>query len=273
MTNDGHGTTTPKKTETLKYGTALAINATPASGYEFLGWSLTSGTATLGGKSTSASNTVKLLRGNATLKANFKAKAIPSFILTMTNDGHGTTTPKKTETLKYGTALAINATPASGYEFLGWSLTSGTATLGGKSTSASNTVKLLSGNATLKANFKARIKNAKSASLSEVSSSEPTEYALYQNYPNPFNPSTRIAFAIPSSASDIDQTQSSVVLNVYDMKGQLVKNLVQEPVTGGAYSVTWDGKSNAGKQVASGQYLCKIISGNFTKEIRMTFMK
>jgi hypothetical protein len=178
--------------------------------------------------------------------------------------------------VKYGVLTAIKANPASGYEFLTWSQLSGIVTLDSLWTRASNTAKLFNGNVTLRANFKARAKLAKSVAAKESASTLPNEYGLNQNYPNPFNPSTLISFAIPSTGSELGslaQKQVSVSLNVYDMRGQLIKNLVNESVSGGVYAIAWDGKSNSGKQVASGQYLCKIISGNFTKEIRMTLMK
>jgi hypothetical protein len=275
VNNDGHGTTSSAGLNYVVGGAAVSIFATPASGYEFSSWAVTSGTATLDNASKSVT-TVKVYSLKATIMANFKVKVIPTYQLTITNDGHGTTTPTGVISVKYGVLTAIKANPASGYEFLTWSQLSGIVTLDSLWTRASNTAKLFNGNVTLRANFKARAKLAKSVAAKESASALPNEYGLNQNYPNPFNPSTLISFAIPSTGSELgsqEQKQVSVSLNVYDMRGQLIKNLVNESVTGGLYAIAWDGKSNSGKQVASGQYLCKIISGNFTKEIRMTLMK
>ena len=148
MSNDGHGTTTPSGTVTVNHGAATSIAATPASGYQFLNWTVTNGTASIASPS-SASTTVTLTSGNATIRANFTAL---TYSLTMSNDGHGTTTPSGTVTVNHGAATSISATPASGYQFLNWTVTSGTASIASPS-SASTTVTLTSGNATIRANF------------------------------------------------------------------------------------------------------------------------
>ena len=80
--------------------------------------------------------------------------SVTTFSLTMTNDGHGTTTPSDTVTVNSGAATSISATPAAGYQFLNWTVTSGTAAIA-SSSSASTRVTLTSGNATIQANFAA----------------------------------------------------------------------------------------------------------------------
>jgi hypothetical protein len=74
---------------------------------------------------------------------------------------------------------------------------------------------------------------------------------LEANYPNPFNPSTTISFRLPSSG--IPQ------LSVYNLKGQLVKNLTADaPYPAGKHSIVWDGKDQAGQSVSSGLYFCRL---------------
>jgi hypothetical protein len=148
VNNDGHGTTSPSGTVTVDAGTATTISATPATGYQFSSWTVTSGTASIASPS-SASTTVTLTSGNATIRANFTAL---TYSLTMSNDGHGTTTPSGTVTVNHGVATSISATPSTGYQFLNWTVTSGTASIASPS-SASTTVTLTSGNATIRANF------------------------------------------------------------------------------------------------------------------------
>jgi hypothetical protein len=148
MSNDGHGSTTPATSAVVTYGVATAISATPATGYTFSSWTVTTGTATLG-SATSASTTVTLTT-SATIRANFTANPLT---LTMSNDGHGSTTPATSAVVTYGVPTAISATPATGYTFSGWTVTTGTATLG-SATSASTTVTLTT-NATIRANFTA----------------------------------------------------------------------------------------------------------------------
>ena len=83
----------------------------------------------------------------------------------------------------------------------------------------------------------------------------PSGYALSQNYPNPFNPETTISY-------DVAKT-GTVRLSVYALTGQLVRTLVDGGRAAGRYSVMWDGTDNAGRDVASGVYLCRIAAGEY----------
>jgi len=81
----------------------------------------------------------------------------------------------------------------------------------------------------------------------------PKPLTLYQNYPNPFNPSTSIKYYLP--------THSRVRLDIYDTSGRLVRNLVNESQEEGRYSVFWDGRNEHGRNVSSGLYFYRLISG------------
>ncbi len=74
------------------------------------------------------------------------------------------------------------------------------------------------------------------------------------NYPNPFNPETTIEFNNP--------LQGQVNINIYNLKGQLVKNLLEDNLKQGLHKVIWQGRDSNDKQVASGVYFYKISSGN-----------
>ena len=76
-----------------------------------------------------------------------------------------------------------------------------------------------------------------------------SNYSLDQNYPNPFNPVTTIKYQLPQSGK--------VQLDVYNINGQLVENLVSEHQEAGYYSVQWDAS-----KVGSGVYFYKIQAGN-----------
>lgn len=65
-----------------------------------------------------------------------------------------------------------------------------------------------------------------------VESQLPTAFSLEQNYPNPFNPTTEIKFALPSA--------SDVKLNVYNINGQLVSELVNGNEEAGIHKVSFD---------------------------------
>jgi predicted outer membrane repeat protein len=91
------------------------------------------------------------------------------------------------------------------------------------------------------------------------------EIFLHQNYPNPFNPSTTINYSLKENAN--------VSLNIYNIKGQKVKQLVSEQLSAGQHSVVWNGKDNNGKSVSSGIYFYKLKAGDFQKVKKMILMK
>ncbi len=98
-----------------------------------------------------------------------------------------------------------------------------------------------------------------------VSSKVPTTFALEQNYPNPFNPTTTINFSIPQTGM--------VNVSVYNSIGQLVKVLANDNYVPGTYQVTWNGKNNAGLDVASGVYFYKLTSKNYVRTMKMMLLK
>jgi len=75
---------------------------------------------------------------------------------------------------------------------------------------------------------------------------------LDQNYPNPFNPITTIDFHLASAGK--------TVMKIYDVRGNLVRTLLNEPVSAGSHSVIWDGTDNSGRKVVSGSYFYQLES-------------
>ena len=92
---------------------------------------------------------------------------------------------------------------------------------------------------------------------------------LYQNHPNPFNPSTTIVFTVPGGSG----SKQNVALNVYDLRGALVKSLVNGPVVGGRHEVNWNGTNNRGEQVASGVYFTQFASGGYKAVKKMILLR
>jgi len=87
-----------------------------------------------------------------------------------------------------------------------------------------------------------------------------------QNYPNPFNPETTIQFNL--------ETNSQVNLSIYNIKGELVKNIVNGIVLQGEKSYIWNGNNNNNELVSSGIYLCKLfVDHKFVKSRKMTLLK
>jgi lysophospholipase L1-like esterase len=73
---------------------------------------------------------------------------------------------------------------------------------------------------------------------------------LYQNVPNPFSPSTRIRFDLP--------VEGDVTLDVYDVRGRLVRRLLSSYLPAREHDVTWDGRDERGRRVSSGAYLYRL---------------
>jgi len=76
---------------------------------------------------------------------------------------------------------------------------------------------------------------------------------LHQNVPNPFNPMTTISVALP--------TRAMVVLSVFNVKGELIRTLVDGVLDEGLSEVIWDGKNGQGDLVGAGVYVCKLKVG------------
>lgn len=93
----------------------------------------------------------------------------------------------------------------------------------------------------------------------------PTDYSLDQNLPNPFNPSTTIKYQLPNSGD--------ISLVIYNLLGQQIRTLVKESMDAGFHSVVWDGKNELGHQVASGVYIYRLHTGDFSTARRMMLLK
>jgi uncharacterized protein (DUF362 family) len=93
-----------------------------------------------------------------------------------------------------------------------------------------------------------------------IKSSLPSEFQLCSNFPNPFNPSTMIVFFLPRN--------ERVTLRVYDIAGRLIETLVQGDVPAGEHRLHWSAQG-----LASGVYLCRMETNDFSNTIRMIYQK
>jgi hypothetical protein len=94
----------------------------------------------------------------------------------------------------------------------------------------------------------------------------PMAFELGQNHPNPFNPSTAISFSVKD-------TSKPYTLSIYNLKGQLVKTLVQGKLEKGSHVLVWDGTDLHGDAVASGIYHYRLSNGVDSQNRRMVLMK
>lgn len=86
------------------------------------------------------------------------------------------------------------------------------------------------------------------------------DYILYQNYPNPFNPSTTITFTIPEDAS--------VKLEVYNLLGQKVKQLINNYYKAGTYNIEFNAS-----ELSTGTYFYKLTTDKFSEVKKLSLIK
>ena len=101
-------------------------------------------------------------------------------------------------------------------------------------------------------------------------SSRPHRTALLQNYPNPFNPETWIPYKL--------STDATVTIRIYDVKGQLVRQLDLGVQEASSYldkekAAYWDGKDATGQSVSSGVYFYQLKAGDFSATRKMVIVK
>ncbi|MDY0151709.1 MAG: C25 family cysteine peptidase [Candidatus Cloacimonas sp.] len=93
----------------------------------------------------------------------------------------------------------------------------------------------------------------------------PAVTALDANYPNPFNPETTIRYSTKAAGA--------VRISIYNMKGQLIRNLVNESKAAGYHRVIWNGQDERGAAVSSGIYFYRMDAVNYSATKKMMLMK
>ena len=93
----------------------------------------------------------------------------------------------------------------------------------------------------------------------------PAAHHLDQNSPNPFNPRTTIRFALPRAGH--------VHLTIYSLDGRRVRTLIDGERAAGQHAVTWEGRDDAGRAVATGTYFYSLRAGEHRQVRKMTLLK
>ena len=102
--------------------------------------------------------------------------------------------------------------------------------------------------------------------VSDRVANQPVDFSILKNYPNPFNSRTHFEYQLKSA--------SHVHLQIYNLRGQLVRNLKQERQSGGKHAVAWDGKSDQGRIVSSGLYFAHLyLNKTLTAVRKLHFLK
>ena len=88
---------------------------------------------------------------------------------------------------------------------------------------------------------------------------------MEDNFPNPFNSTTKIMFNL--------NEDFNIKININDIRGHLVKSLIDGFCEKGTHTVHWDGKDNERKSVVSGVYFYKILVDDKSSTKKMLFVK
>jgi hypothetical protein len=108
------------------------------------------------------------------------------------------------------------------------------------------------------------------AAVSSVSAVDgatlPRHFALAANVPNPFNPSTRVNYEVPVGGGEM-------TLRIYDLRGQLVRTLVDGAQPAGRHAAIWDGRDEAGRPLPSGVYVGRLQAGAVVETRAMVLAK
>jgi len=103
----------------------------------------------------------------------------------------------------------------------------------------------------------------------EMAVNLPSLLNLGQNYPNPFNPVTTISYVITGAGPRYDRTR----LEIFNVAGQKVRTLVDRDEIPGEYTVLWDGRDQAGREVSSGIYFYRLVRGEQEQSKKMLLLK
>ena len=93
----------------------------------------------------------------------------------------------------------------------------------------------------------------------------PISFTISQNYPNPFNPNTTINYEVFND--------SKVNIEVFDISGRTVKELINDYHNIGKYTIDWNAVDDNGQKVSAGLYFYSISTEYFTETKKMILLK
>lgn len=103
------------------------------------------------------------------------------------------------------------------------------------------------------------------SAAAKLAGNVPAGFTVSQNYPNPFNPETQFSLDLAA------ETHVSFV--IYNVTGQVVRTLVDAPLTAGSHTITWNGTNDNGESLSSGIYFYRVIAGDEVVADKMTLLK
>jgi len=93
----------------------------------------------------------------------------------------------------------------------------------------------------------------------------PLETKLFAAFPNPFNPATNLRYSMKEAGD--------VRIDVFNVKGQILKTYHNSHNQPGYYQVSWDGRDLNGRPVSTGVYFYRMTSGKYRSTIKMVLAK
>lgn len=90
-------------------------------------------------------------------------------------------------------------------------------------------------------------------------------HLLGDAFPNPFNPRTVVSFTAPQAGR--------VQIGIFDLRGNRVRELVNEDFAAGSYSRTWNGLDDAGQAMPSGVYFARMLTGGAAEAVKLTLVR
>jgi len=94
---------------------------------------------------------------------------------------------------------------------------------------------------------------------------QPRMFRLFQNYPNPFNSVTTVKYFLPKA--------EPVRLEIYNLLGQRVRTLVSGQKPAGEHQVSWDGRDDAGREVAGSVYIYRLTAGGLKQSRKLVLLR
>jgi len=89
-------------------------------------------------------------------------------------------------------------------------------------------------------------------------------------YPNPFNPTINILYSV----ANMDNNQlTSVSIDIYNIRGELIASLLEKDQSQGWHSIQWSGLDNSGNEVPGGTYFCQIKAGKEIRNNKIVYLK
>jgi len=107
--------------------------------------------------------------------------------------------------------------------------------------------------------------NSTNGDTSHIPGDVPAVAALGHNYPNPFNPGTRLDYSLPA--------EGRIRISVFDVRGRLVRVLVDMTRPAGDYYAEWRGIDRNGRRVPSGLYIAKMEFNGTVRTRTMTLVR